>query len=226
MEKKLCFDQAKSRSAVLVIVMVALGFAGCATKTSVNSNPPVNSAPPKPVVRTPETERQALLPTVSKWFENHNQRFASAMADGDRLIVNIPGLKISPETDKLAKEFASTWREKLTEASFANDFELKDLGAKVSKTYQLKSTDVIARETALKAVDLWFISQKKIKTTSTLDPANDTKLIVTSPDFTDDNHTTLTIEFSIKEGKGLRDLGFDPVYTVTNGRQAWTHKLY
>lgn len=202
-----------------------LAFTGCATKTSLNSTP-VNAAPPKPVVRTPETERQALLPPINNWFENHGQRFASAMADGERLVVNIPGLKISPETDKLAKEFVSAWREKLIEVNFANDFELKDLKTKISKTYQLKSTDMIARETALKAIDLWFISQKKINTRSTLDPADDTKLIVTSPDFTEDNHTTLTIEFSIKEGKGMRDLGFNPMYTVTNGRESWTHKLY
>ena len=226
MKKHFSFFQAKVRAIALVIVVVVLGFAGCATKPSLNSSPPANSAPTKPVVRTPETERKALLPLISNWFENHGQRFASAIADGDRLVVNIPGLKISPMTDKLAKEFASAWASKLTEASFANDFELKDLGAKVSKTYQLKSTDVIARETALKAVDLWFISQKKINTSSTLDPADDTKLIVTSQDFTEDNHTTLTIEFSVKEGKGLRDLGFNQTYTVTNGHRSWTHKLY
>lgn len=205
--------------------LLALACNGCATKASLKSQP-VNSAPVKPVVRTPESERQALLPLISNWFEQHNQRFASAIADGDRLVVNIPGLKISPATDKLAKEFGSVWRAKLTELSFANEFELRDLGAKVSKTYQLKSIDVMARETALKAVDLWFASQKKIKTRSSLDPADDTKLIVTSPDFTEDNHTTLTIEFSVKEGKGMRGLGFNPMYTVTNGRESWTHKLY
>jgi len=225
MKKKLIFDYAKSGSAALVTVVIAVGFFGCA-KRSPNSSLPLNSAPPNPVVRTPETERKALLPLISNWFENHGQRFASAIADGDRLVVNIPGLKTSPATDKLAKEFASAWRTKLIAAGFANDFELKDLGTKNSKTYQLKSIDVMARETVLKAVDLWFISQKKIKTTSTLDPADDTKLVVTSPDFNDDNHTTLTIEFSVKEGKGLRDLGFNPMYTVTNGRESWMHKLY
>jgi len=204
---------------------IALAFAGCATRTRVNSSAPANSAPSRPVVRTQETEQQALLPLVGNWFENHNQRFASAIADRNRLIVNLPGLKLSPATDKLAKEFASAWREKLTTAGFANEFELKDLATKITKTYELKSADFIAREASLKAVDLFFISQKKIKTTAMLDPADDTKLIVTSPAFADDNHVTLTIEFSVKEGKGLRGLGFNPIYTVTNGRKSWTHKL-
>jgi len=114
----------------------------------------------------------------------------------------------------------------LAEAGFANDFELEDLKTGVKKAYQFKSIEIVARETVLQAVDLWFISQKKTKTKSTLDPRDNTRLVVTSPDFTEDNHLTLTIEFTAKEGKPLRDLGFNPTYTVTNGRESWTQKLY
>ena len=226
MKKDERFGLLRLTSTVLILAATLLSVAGCARRAMRTSDAPVNAAPSKPVVRTPETERQKLLPLITTWFENHDQRNASALADDDRLIINIPGLKISPAIDKVAKDFAIAWRGKLTELRFANDFTLRDPGTKTSKTYQLKSIDVVARETALKAVDLFFISQKKIKTISSLDAADDSKLIVMSPAFNEDNHLTSTIEFLVKEGKAMRSLGFNETYTVTNGRESWTQKLY
>ncbi len=170
-----------------------------------------------------------MLPQIDKWFEDHKQRYVTTVAlgaDKDQIAVNIPGVKVSPETDKLAKGFAATMGKQLTDAGFANKFQLTDLAHKVSKTYEFKSVDVKAREVMLSWTDLWFISQKKIKTTSTLDPSDDTKLIIASPAFNDDNHVPLAVEFGIKNGQHLKDLGFNPTFTVTDGKQSWTHKLY
>lgn len=215
-----------------VLAGVLLLFAGCAKPGTSSTTNTTSSAPPNPAsaqnssAKNPKDRRDALLPQINKWFADHNQRYASAIDDGGVIVVNIPGLKLSPDTEKMAKEFAASMGKQLTEAGFGNDFKLTDLGAKVSKTYQLKTIDVQAREAVLPAIDLWFLSAKKIDTKSKLDPADDTKLIVGSPAFNDDNHVTMAVEFGIKYGKQLRDLGFNPAFTVTDGKHAWTHKLY
>lgn len=215
-----------------LVAGLLLLFAGCAKigPSATSNTPPSSPASPASAqnssVQTARDKRQAMLPQVNKWFEDHKQRFATAVDDGGQIVVNIPDLKFSADTEKTAKEFAASMGKQLTDAGFKNDFKLTDLRTKVSKTYQLKSIDVQAREAVLPAVDLWFLSAKKIDTKSRLDPTDDTKLIITSPAFNDDNHVTMAVEFGIKYGKQLRDLGFNPAFTVTDGKQSWTHKLY
>src|SRR4051812_18515836 len=93
-----------------------MAFAGCHGRGASNSNVPVNASPPKPVVRTPWETRHARLPLVDNWFQNHNQPSAESIADGDRLVVTIPNLKISPAIDQVAKEFAAAMGQSLAEA--------------------------------------------------------------------------------------------------------------
>jgi hypothetical protein len=146
--------------------------------------------------------------------------------NGDQLVISSFGPLPRSTTDPLAKELITKKGKEFTDAGFSNTFKFEDRRAAVSATYEFKSIDVQARETALTATELWFLSQDQIKAKATLDPANDTKLVITSSAFTDENQTMLTVEFSIENGKGLKGLGFEHQFMVTNGQQSWTHQLY
>lgn len=110
---------------------LTLTSAGCARRTSSSGSPSNGS---------PEAMRKAMLPTVTNWFVSHDSHFPMAYTDGDRLVVGLAGLDISPATDRLAKEFATAMGDTLLQNGFANDFVLEDLKTKSAKTYQLKST--------------------------------------------------------------------------------------
>ncbi len=146
--------------------------------------------------------------------------------NGDQLVISSFAPLPRSTTDPLAKELITKKGKEFTDAGFSNTFKFKDRRAAVSATYEFKSIDVQAGETALTATELWFLSQHQITTKAALDAANDTKLVISSSAFTDDNQTMLTVEFAIKNSKGMKGLGFADEFTVTNGKQSWTHQLY
>jgi hypothetical protein len=146
--------------------------------------------------------------------------------NGDQLVISSFGPLPRSTTDPLAKELITKKGKEFTDAGFYNTFKFEDRRAAVSATYEFKSIDVQAREIALTATELWFLSQHQITTKATLDAANDTRLVISSSAFTDENQTMLTVEFAIKNSKGMKGLGFADEFTVTNGKQSWIHHLY
>lgn len=146
--------------------------------------------------------------------------------NGDQLVIASFAPLPRSTTDPIAKELITKKGKEFTDAGFSNTFKFKDRRSAVSATYEFKSIDVQARETALTATELWFLYQHQITTKATLDAANDTKLVISSSAFTDDNQTMLSVEFAIKNSKGMKGLGFANEFTVTNGKQSWIHQLY
>jgi hypothetical protein len=192
------------------------------------------SPSPTPGVKTSEKsvarkKREDLIRSVNADWMARKLYDVTAVPMGDNydqlVITSFDALPRS-KSDSLAKELIAKRGKEFATAGFANTFKFHDRKAAVSATYEFKSIDVLARETALTIAELWFLSQKQVKAKATLDPADDTKLVVTSPSFTDSDQIVLAVEFSAKNGKNLKGLGFTPAYTVTNGTQSWTHQLY
>lgn len=194
--------------------------------TQTRSTSTTSNANQAAVNQSPQKKRFAMLPAIEDWFKARKQSDVMALAMGDKkdqLVIGTPSLK-RPAADALAKEFAAQRGKELIAAGFANTFLFTDQG-KVVGSYEFKSIDVLARETALTLTELWFLSQQKVTTKATLDPADDTKLIITSAAFTEANQNMLTIEFSIMNSKHLKGLGFANDFTATNGQQSWAHQL-
>jgi hypothetical protein len=192
------------------------------------------SPSPTPGVKTSEKsvarkKREDLIRSVNADWMARKLYDVTAVPMGDNydqlVITSFDALPRS-KSDPLATELIAKRGKEFAAAGFANTFKFHDRKAAVSATYEFKSIDVLARETALTIAELWFLSQKQVKAKATLDPTDDTKLVVTSPAFTDSDQIVLAVEFTAKNGKNLKGLGFTPAYTVTNGTQSWTHQLY
>ena len=164
---------------------------------SATSSPPGTKPSTKELA---QQKRDNLVRDVNAEWMARKLFDTSVLTLGDKkdqlVIVSYAPLPRS-KSDPLAKELIARKGKEFIAAGFANSFEFRDKRAAVSATYQFKLIDVLARETALTLGELWFISQKQVKPKATLDPADDTKLIITSPAFTNDNQNMLTTELPL-----------------------------